>query len=418
MNSNIYKEKYFKYKNKYINLKENIKTIGGGLGLTEDSQTVIKDLQPFSIPFDKSIFTDLPFIHDYNVFSNVSAYDEKAIIEQIRRDISTIKKKTKSKIDFNNLDHIEGFKKYLYSDFSEKNNLITFLKKAVSHYETLFMQQIDDNKISDHSLIFYTINDINIASLNLLDDTYTILTMFFAQLPLVFKHLYTYALTIALNNIREKRITKIVKLLVHTNPDIICFQEANMVMLEILIKQLAYYGFNMHNKNEVVDNYIHKGKTMYRKQYRSIFYKKKMDELPLPYGEINFTNKSQSYLIYNNILIVSLHISWTLNLNLPDKVSEEQAIIKQKTSFNMLGIFIKDIIILAKSFKQHDINKIVLIGDTNNSALNLDKALKYSMDTQIFENIQFTIHESCKPTFYIELNGSDKIDNLIEITLD
>ena len=61
--------------------------------------------------------------------------------------------------------------------------------------------------------------------------------------------------------------------------------------------------------------------------------------------------------------------------------------------------------------------KIVLIGDTNNSALNLDKAIKYSKDIKILENINFIIHESCKPTFYVDLNGNNKIDNLIEITL-
>jgi len=405
-NEQKYYNLYIKYKNKYNNLK-NIKSIGGGLDLTEDLETVIKDLQTFSMPFDESIFTNLPFKHRYNVFSKVSAYNEKAITAEIRRDISTIK--TNYHIDFNNLDAADIFETYLSRDDTEKkNNLITFLLKAVRHYQTLFMQQIIDNKISDHSLIFYKINDINIASLNLLDDTYTILSMFITQLPFELKHLYTYALTIALNNIRTQRITQIVNLLIHTNPDIICFQEVNIKMLEILIEQLASRGFNMHIKNLELDNYLHKGVIKYREQYRSIFYKKKIDELPLPYGEIKFTNKSQSYIIYNNILIVSLHISWTLNL-------EESP--TQINSFKMLGNFIKDIIILAKSLKQHDIMKIILVGDTNNSALNLDKAIKYSMDEKILSNIKFKIHESYDPTFYIELNGSNKIDNLIEITL-
>lgn len=403
-NEQKYYNLYIKYKNKYNNFKINIKSIGGGL----DLETVIKDLQTFSMPFDKSIFTDLPFKHIYNVFSKVSAYNEKAIISEIKRDIYTIK--TNYHIDFNNFnDPVNIFESYLSKDDTEKkNNLITFLLKAVKHYQTLFMQQIIDNKISDHSLIFYTINDINIASLNLLDDTYTILSMFIPQLPVELKHIYTYALTIALNNIRTQRITQIVNLVIHTNPDIICFQEVNIKMLEILIEQLASHGFNMHIKNLELDNYSHKGVIKYREQYRSIFYKKKIDELPLPYGEIKFTNKSQSYIIYNNILIVSLHISWTLNL-------EESP--TQINSFKMLGNFIKDIIILAESLKQHDIMKIILVGDTNNSALNLDKAIKYSMDKKIFSNIKFKIHESYDPTFYIELNSSNKIDNLIEITL-
>ena len=149
-------------------------------------------------------------------------------------------------------------------------------KIADNKYQfTSYTVKFDDGKISDHSSIFYTINNVNIASLNLLDDSYTILTMFFQQLPYEFKQLYTYALTIALNNIIQQRMTKIVELLVHANPEIICFQEANLEMLEILIKQLAEHGFNMHNKNEVLDTYLHKGLPVHRNNIELFFIKRK-----------------------------------------------------------------------------------------------------------------------------------------------
>ena len=73
-------------------------------------------------------------------------------------------------------------------------------------------------------------------------------------------------------------------------------------------------------------------------------------------------------------------------------------------------MFINSIISLGR---ENNILKIVLVGDTNNSAENLYNAIS-SME---LDDIVFQVHESQDSTFYVELNGSDKIDNLIDITL-
>jgi exonuclease III len=363
-----YHSKYLKYKTKYLELVNSSYMGGAALEAVKKESEVVVDLQPLSAPFDKIPSHDLPDIIHITI--------PKHMVKDIQNDNPRV------------------------VAFLKSNEIF---KGVVEFFQDFFIRQFTQNKISDHSMISYRINEINIVSLNLLDDTYSILTMFFKYLNSRINPIYTHALTVALNNVRIERMTKIVELVESAEPDIICFQEVNSPMLPELEYKLGRSGFNNYIINKTLDTFIHNKVVYNREQFRTIFYKGKK----LPPGEIMFTDKAQSYLIYNDILIFSLHITWKLNLVNPGPGRPQT---QYNASRDQLKSFINSIISLGR---EHNILKIVLVGDTNNSAENLYNAIR-SME---LDDIVFQVHESQDSTFYVELNGSDKIDNLIDITL-
>jgi hypothetical protein len=189
-------------------------------------------------------------------------------------------------------------------------------------------------------------------------------------------------------------------------------------MLEILKTLLATNQFDKFILNKSVDKYFYNKQPHERHQYRSIFYKESNVQLvdnlnQVVSGEITLTDKGQALLVYNNSLIVSLHISWKLNLNGDDKKGNSN----MAQNYIKLGEFVKQTIEIAKSLPRFNINNIILIGDTNNTAQNLRTAIEESKQIQLLEDIKYSIIESANPTFFIDLNGGDKIDNVISIKL-
>ena len=198
---------------------------------------------------------------------------------------------------------------------------------------------------------------------------------------------------------------RIVGLLMQHTPEIICFQEANIKMLDILQGRLQHYGFTKFIQNITNDTYTFNFTERERVQHRTIFYKEDPDQSSsVVSGEIELTKKYQPYLVYKNTLIFSLHISYQLNL---DTNMDE--------NFIILANFIMKTINIARSQR---IPKIVLIGDTNNTAGNLNIAIRRSITDGILpSSIRFSIQESSQPTFITDLNGGNKIDNVIDISL-
>ena len=417
LNTKDYFKLYKKYKLKYNNLKNKIQK--GGAAAESKSE-----VSRLGSPFDDDIFRGMTFSHRYNVIGRLkemSKEDITSIDRTIGEDISVLN--SKYNFIFGNSTDEEKFVNYLnLSDVSEDTSPVrTFLVEAVKYFTDVLTTQIQEGKVSDHSIIFHIIEGKKLVSLNLLDDSYGILTMLFSSIPFYarnIKGLYTWALTIVLNNMRQKRMEKIVELIISVNPEIICFQEVNIKMLEILKTLLAKSQFDKFILNKSVDTYLHNNQAYERHQYRSIFYKEKsvrlVDNLnQVVSGEITLTEKGQALLVYNNSLIVSLHISWRLNLNGNDRNGNSN----MEQNYRKLGEFIKQTIEIAKSLPRFNINNIILIGDTNNTAQNLETAIEMSKQTQLLEDIEYNIIESTEPTFFVELNGGDKIDNVISIRL-
>lgn len=409
---------YKKYKFKYNNLKNKIQK-GGAESKSEVA------LRTLSSPFDINIFKDITFSHPYNLIERVNEMSKKKITiidRKIGEDISLLN--SKYNFIFGNSADEEKFVDYLKFSKDSKDtspNIRTFLVQAVKYFTDVLTKQLEQGKVSDHSIIFHRIRGKKLVSLNLLDDTYSILIMIFSVIPNYarnLKRLYTWALTIVLNNMRQLRMEKIVKLIIAVDPEIICFQEVNLKMLEILKTLLAKSQFDKFILNKSVDTYIYDSKSYERHQYRSIFYKESNVKLKdninqVVSGEIILTDKGQALLVYNNSLIVSLHISWRLNLNGNDKNGNSN----MKKNYGKLGKFIKRTIAIAKSLPRFNIKDIILIGDTNNTAQNLIYAIEQSKKNKILENIEYSIKESTEPTFLINLNGGNKIDNAISIVL-
>lgn len=414
---------YIKYKSKYNNLKNKIQNGGAGAAAEDKGEGKATE-GTLSIPFDAGIFSRIGFSHTYNVIGRLIKMSEDEITtldSKIGRDISALN--SEYNFIFGNSADEEKFVNYLNdSDKSKDTSPIrTFLVEAVEYFTKVLTTQIQEGKVSDHSIIFHIIEGKRIVSLNLLDDTYGILTMLFGSIPYYarnLKGLYTWAITIALNNMRQERMKKIVELIISVNPEIICFQEVNLKMLQILKTLLATNQFDKFILNKSVDTYFYNKQTHERHQYRSIFYKESNVQLvnnlnQVVSGEITLTEKGQALLVYNNSLIVSLHISWRLNLNGNDRDGNSN----MEQNYRKLGEFIKQTIDIAKSLPRFNINNIILIGDTNNTAENLRTAIEMSKQNQILKDIEYIIIESANPTFFTDLNGGDKIDNVISIKL-
>lgn len=403
-----------KYKIKYSNF---IKKYKGG---STNEIILQKDLSNLNKPFDKSIF--IKYLSDYSIIKDLSNLKEKVSNELI------------SKININP-DEFE------FSD-SEDIIILDFYNNCYNYFITELTKQIDNKKISDHSAISYTINDINILSINLLDDTFGILIMLLANDFMDddiknIKTIYILAITKAFNHLRKIRMNKILDL-IKEDTEIICFQEVNLEMLDILKKKLNDIGFDKNVMNKAVDRYIRNGEEKERHQYRVIFYKN--NQQPIISGEFDFTDKGQVFIIYKNILISCIHITWKLNLNGDSNMKKNSSklakFIKDLIEFSNKSNYINKIIhetdilnfnknicfmdnfIIGKNTSHF--NKILLIGDTNNSANNLQQAIEKNKDMIPLDEIEnITIHETDNDdeTFFVKLNGTNKPDNAIEINL-
>ena len=402
-----------KYKIKYSN---SIKKYEGGsffFNKNENKITLGNKLNNLNSPFDKKIFTE--FLEEY--LDSVNYLFLKNKLESNKDLINRI---NNYQDNFEFLDSDDIVIKKFYND-------------CYQHFIEQLTIQINNGKISDHSAISYTIDEINILSINLLDDTYNILIMLLANDFKNYediKDIYILSITKAFNDLRELRMKKILDL-IKNNTEIICFQEVNLKMLKILEEELNKEGFNNYVKNIKVDRYIRKGKEKTRDQYRVIFYKNNQQQIIS--GEFDFTEKGQVFIIYKNILISSIHITWKLSLY-GNNIDGESNL---KINSPELANFIRNLIEFSKQIKDinkikqikdinkilhnnMNFNKILLIGDTNNSANNLKQAIENKKDIIPLDKVEnIIIHETNddKETFFVELNGTKKPDNAIEINL-
>ena len=426
MHQKDYKYLYEKYKKKYIKLK-------GGAGVTTVStvstvstlpskdikiSTGVTTVSAVSALSSKDIKRSEPF--DQSIFETSTATNklDKEIKEEIK------KLNEENKFELGNIQYEEQFITYFKNKYSLWKNLENKASVTTSLFQLLFIKidqlikefkkQFNDKKISDHSIIFHTVNDIKVVSVNLLDDTYGILAMMYFTFKFQnIKKIYILALTIALDILRNERMLKTIEIITNLAPDIICFQELNSKMLQILETELSNIDFR-HVKNNTLDTVKFNKSTYKREQYRCIFYKSSKVELVknifnILSGEIEFFNKSYPILVYKNVMFISVHFLWRFNLNNKKKelVSE---IANQLNEF--LSNLIKVANEVAKKYNNFKITKIVLIGDTNNTLANLQKAIN---NGPLKTNTQ--VYGSDKNTFYTDLNGGRNLDNIIEISI-
>ena len=187
MHQKDYKYLYEKYKKKYIKLKggatvsaltkvnelssKDIKRSTGLTTVSAVSALSSKDIKR-SEPFDKSIFE--------------TSTATKELDTQIKEEIEKLN--TENGFELGNIQYEEKFITYfkekyfsLWKNSENKAPVTTSLFKLLfSKIDLLieeFKKQFNNKKISDHSIIFHTVNDIKVVSVNLLDDTYGILAM-------------------------------------------------------------------------------------------------------------------------------------------------------------------------------------------------------------------------------------------------
>lgn len=402
MHQKDYKYLYEKYKKKYIKLK------GGAQVTTVSAVSALssKDIKR-SEPFDKSIFE--------------TSAATKELDNEIKKEIEKLN--TENEFELGNIQYEEKFITYFKEKYfslwknsenkaSVTTSLFNLLFSKIDQLIEEFKKQFNDKKISDHSIIFHTVNDIKVVSVNLLDDTYGILTMMYFTFKFQnIKKIYILALTIALDILREKRMLKTIEIINKLEPDIICFQELNLKMLSILETELYNSEFR-YVKNNILDTVKFNDSTYKRVQYRCIFYKSSKVDLVNNInnilslsGEIEFFNKSYPILVYKNVMFISVHFLWTFNLSIKNKELVYGIA-------NELNEFLSKLIEVAKKYNNFKITKIVLIGDTNNTLANLKKAINDGSLKTITQ-----VYGSDKNTFYTDLNGGKNLDNIIEISI-
>lgn len=411
---------YLKYKNKYLKLKNSLQ-FGGSM------------VKLLSNPFDINIITNLDNLqHPYAILQDiVDNYTEYSTNKEKIAEIENIDNMIK-----NDIEMLQKKYNFILNDTNYENEVITFLQNhsdnttspllqdflvnAVKMFEKHLTLEFENNKLSDHGMIQYNTSDINVISFNLLDDKYTFMHMLYINIPTKkipiwhFIDVYAWAFSIAFNNLRELRIRKTIELMEKYNPDVICFQEINLNMLGVLKKHLNTINFDNYAINKTMDQYMYKKEVKWRDQYRVVFYKSsniKLDNNIHQYvsGEILFTGKGQCFIIHNNTMVVSLHISWKLNLYGKDREGKSN----MENNYKQMGEFLKEIKNIVDRLNIFAINRIIIIGDTNNTMENLKKSIE--LNEKIFENIN--VYESMEPTTKYILNGGNKIDNVIEIIL-
>ena len=450
MSEDNYKHLYEKYKKKYLELKSkggsavekkavsktrSTRTSRPRYSAAEETGEDIDGLSTSSIrvlnsPFDIEIFTNINSIdHPLNFLRSGANLDELDRVDSnLITELTEIRRRNneisgRNDFEIGNVNHEENIISYFKGLYLSKepeeqpsSDLINFLFLLITYFVDSLRNQFSQNKISDHSIITYVVNGIKTLSINLLDDTFALLTMMFVDTSVKkhinIKNVYTLALTVAFDMLREERMSKLVEIINDYSPDILCLQEINLKMLPILKNSLNSIGFDRYVKNRNPDTFIHKGIEMDRHQYRCIFYKEsQVNQVDghinnLLTGEINFYKKGLPILIYNNVMFVSVHFYWKLNLS----TKNENELINSEKQINGFLIYLTN---LASRYRNNfRINKIIIIGDTNNTAYNLRKAIS----SEELKN-RTSIHESDGVTFFTTLNGGNKLDNVIEISL-
>jgi hypothetical protein len=104
-------------------------------------------------------------------------------------------------------------------------------------------------------------------------------------------------------------------------------------------------------------------------------------------------------------MFISVHFLWRFNLN-----NKKKELVSEIA--NQLNKFLSNLIEVAKKYNNFKITKIVLIGDTNNTLANLQKAIN---NGPLKTNTQ--VYGSDTNTFYTDLNGGRNLDNIIEISI-
>ena len=252
--------------------------------------------------------------------------------------------------------------------------------KDLQNVKDWLLNQIEiANNISDHGIIYTEIDKLKICSLNVLDDSKDILGMWLRDCDAKIDKKSLVILDNAMNDYRIQRLEKAIDIISRQEPDIICFQEVNIKQYRILRNILGdKYKFHNNNTLDIINE-------KQREQYRIIFYKSQIDWA----DEISIGTKHYPWIIYNSNLIVSIHIHWKINLTNDDNLQS-------------LSVFFRKLIALG--LENPNIQRIIIIGDTNNTAENLRK---------LHKKYNVTIYESDKPTFIKDMNGGDKIDNMI-----
>ena len=430
MHQKDYKYLYEKYKKKYIKLKggarvttvTTVSTVSALPSKDIKISTGVTTVSAVSALSSKDIKRSEPF--DQSIFETSTATNK--LDNEIKTEIEKLN--TENKFELGNIQYEEKFITYfkekyfsLWKNLENKASVTTSLFKLLfSKIDQLieeFQKQFNDKKISDHSIIFHTVNDIKVVSVNLLDDTYGILAMMYFTFKFQnIKKIYILALTIALDILRKERMLKTIEIINELEPDIICFQELNSKMLSILETELSNSDFR-YVKNNTLDTVEFNKSTYKREQYRCIFYKSLKVELVnniynILSGEIEFFNKSYPILVYKNVMFISVHFLWRFNLSIKKK---------RHGIANQLNEFLSKLIEGANNYNNFatsinnskiKITKIVLIGDTNNTLANLKKAINDGPLKTITQ-----VYGSDKNTFYTDLNGGRNLDNIIEISI-
>ena len=279
------------------------------------------------------------------------------------------------------------------------------MNNTIKHFEETLQGQFVDNKISDHKIITHIVDNTKVLSLSILDDTFERLYKIYENVEELKKFnnaklLYTLALTISLDILREERISKIIGIIEGTNANILCFQELNFETYSLLKEKLFSSGYDRNVTNQEKNRAIfYKKSEINQNQNRTIIYEdiNLGSNLYLELtGEINLIDKSLPILFLNNLIFVSVDFPSSLELS--------------KNSNKLLN-FLK--LYLNKNNEYFRINKVILIGNYRNSPETLSKVISGEKEL----SSKTRVYPSNTKTYFEELNNSDRIDNVIEISL-
>mgnify|MGYP006419526413 CR=1 FL=1 len=312
-----------------------------------------------------------------------------------------------------NLDEIRSNLQLLTLQFIKSNKDV-----IIENYQRAFVEILQyfysNNSYSDHSgvLMDTPISELpnNIISFNLLDIEDFGITMMIVKNMIsndvyqslnkkVLRELHSTinrALFNAFQELFDFRAEQILEKCMSFRNDhlpILCLQEVGPRMLAFLNSRLTQ-DYNVYN-NTTLDQFNFKGLVQEREQYRSIFIPKNISVRDS--GEMELKNKNNPYIIFENYLLTSLHMHYSINLGDESKHAE----------FND---FISRLIAIAM---EKEVNKLILIGDFNNSRELIQNCINTLATSQVSINVIPPINS----TFFIELNASDRLDNAIIINL-
>lgn len=399
MDNRNYKYLYEKYKKKYLILKNNN---GGSTSQDLSSQEIN------SQPFDSNIFTKQNTENPYDFF-NKKTKDLDKINKQLGDAIYIVYKQFNPAVKQESfkigekIENINEFIIYFKNEYNntedkDKNLLKIFMNNTIKHFVETLQGQFVDNKISDHKIITHIVDNTKVLSLSILDDTFERLYKIYENVEELKKFnnaklLYTLALTISLDILREQRISKIIELISGAN--VLCFQELNFKTYSLLKEKLFSLGYDRNVTNQEKNRAIFYKKSEINQDENIInlnLFKESGINLGSNFnkeitGEIKLRNESQPILILNNLVFISVDSS---NNNTKDEL---------KNLIKNLG--------KAKDSKSLSMNKVILIGNYRDNNISGKKEL----------SSQIVVHQSNTETSFKQLNNSDRIDNVIEISL-